>query len=115
MLPVAGLPRDVKLGDMDHDGWVDVLIVLQATEHLGMGAAVICRNNGGTLRSQDASRDTGSSPREAVIADFTGDDRLDAAVINRYSEDVSILVLSTAASGPVASDQIYPWMPMWRR
>ena len=72
----------------------------------GLDLALAFRNADGRLESS-GELPTGRSPREAVMADFTGDGHPDAAVINRYSADVSILP-SSAAHGLVSLDQIYP-------
>jgi len=100
---VAGVPRDVKLGDFDADGWLDALVVLREKN-----VAVICRNEAGRLGNPSGELQTGASPREATVVDLNGDLLPDAAVINRYSGDVSILLSRPAASGLVTSDQIYP-------
>ncbi len=101
-LPVRGAPRDVKLADIDGDGWLDATVVLR-----GLDLALTFKNRGGLL-SSSGEFPTGRSPREVVIADFTGDGRPDAAVINRYSADVSILPSSATHHGLVSLDQIYP-------
>ncbi|MFN0130873.1 MAG: FG-GAP-like repeat-containing protein [Verrucomicrobiales bacterium] len=100
---VAGVPRDVKLGDFDADGWLDALVVLREKN-----VAVICRNEAGRLGNPSGELQTGASPREATVVDLNGDDLPDAAVINRHSGDVSILLSRPTASGLVTSDQIYP-------
>ncbi len=101
-LQVAGVPRDVKLGDMDADGWLDALVVLREKD-----VAVICRNVAGRLSPPAGELQTGTSPREAVLADFNNDGLPDAAIINRESGDVSILPSRVAVSGLVSPDQIY--------
>ena len=69
--------------------------------------ALTCRNDLGTLKII-GELPTGSSPRAVVMADFSDDGLPDAAVINRYSSDVSIITTSEALAGLVSSDQIYP-------
>jgi hypothetical protein len=101
-VPVRGAPRDVKLADIDGDGWLDATVVLR-----GLDLALTFKNTAGQF-SITGELPTGRSPREAVIADFTGDGRPDAAVINRYSADVSILPSSATHQGLVSLDQIYP-------
>jgi hypothetical protein len=101
-VPVRGAPRDVKLADIDGDGWLDATVVLR-----GLDLALTFKNTSGRF-SITGELPTGRSPREAVIADFTGDGRPDAAVINRYSADVSILPSSATHHGLVSLDQIYP-------
>ena len=101
-LQIRGAPRDVKLADIDGDGWLDATVVLR-----GLDLTLTCRNDQGVLKVT-GELPTGSSPRALVMADFSGDDLPDAAVINRYSSDVSIITTSAAFSGLVSSDQIYP-------
>jgi len=101
-LQVRGAPRDVKLADVDSDGWLDATVVLRQLD-----LALTCRNNNGSLEPVGELA-TGNSPRAVVMADFSGDGLPDAAVINRYSSDVSILTTAENVSGLVSNDQIYP-------
>lgn len=101
-LQVRGSPRDVKLADLDGDGWQDALVVLRELD-----LALSFRNDAGVLRPT-GEYPTGRSPREAVLADFSGDGRPDAAVINRFSADISILTTAPGQPGLVSLDQVYP-------
>ncbi len=101
-MQVRGSPRDVKLADMDGDGWLDATIVLRQLD-----LALTCRNENGRLKIS-GELPTGRSPREAVMADFNGDGHPDAAVINRYSADISILSTAPGLPGLVSNDLIYP-------
>ena len=71
-----------------------------------MNLAVTYGNDHGTLAAA-GELPTGTSPREAVVADFTGDGTMDAAVINRASQDLSIFPSAANAASLVRSDQIY--------
>src|SRR5262249_20180765 len=44
-----------------------------------------------TFRDGVSVRDGGSYPRDVVIADFDGDARADLAIVNQYSDNVSLL------------------------
>ena len=101
-MQVRGSPRDVKLADMDGDGWLDATIVLRELD-----LALTCRNENGRLKIS-GELPTGRSPREAVMADFSGDGRPDAAVINRYSADISIFTTAPGLPGLVSNDLVYP-------
>ena len=101
-LQVRGAPRDVKLADIDNDGWLDATVVLR-----GLDLALTCGNDNGVLRAI-GELPTGESPRAVAMADFNSDGLADAAVINRYSADVSILTTSEGVDGLVSNDQIYP-------
>ncbi len=96
VLTVPGGPRAVRIADMDGDGWNDLVVVQRNADKV-----VTYRNHGGSFSDPDgpdeqpalpfASVSVGRSPREVVLEDFTGDGKPDAAVINRLSNDLSIL------------------------
>ena len=50
-MQVRGSPRDVKLADMNGDGWLDATIVLRQLD-----LALTCRNNSGRLEVSVNSR-----------------------------------------------------------
>ena len=101
-MQIRGAPRDVRLADIDSDGWMDATVVLR-----GLDLALTCGNEKGSLKAIGELA-TGNSPRAVAMADFSGDGMPDAAVINRHSSDVSILTTSANVSGLVSNDQIYP-------
>ncbi|HUF63688.1 MAG TPA: FG-GAP-like repeat-containing protein [Verrucomicrobiales bacterium] len=104
VLTVPGAPRAVRIADMDGDGWNDLVVVQRNADKV-----VTYRNRGGSFADPELAGDApalpfstatvGRSPREAALADFTGDGKPDAAVINRISNDLSLL---QAAPGQVA-------------
>ena len=102
ILRVPGGPRAVQIVDLDGDGWNDLLVVLR-----NFDCVMAYRNEGGTLVAQ-AEFPAGSSPRELVAADFNGDQLPDAAVMNRVSEDISVLLNHPDAFGFAQSDLVYP-------
>ena len=102
VLQITGSLRDIKLADTNGDGWLDVTVVKR-----DFNLVHTFRNESGKLIF-GGEIPTGTSPRELVMADFTGDGKADAAVINRVSADISILAASAGTeSGLVSLDQVY--------
>jgi len=106
-LYVPGSPRNVRIVDLDLDGWNDIVVVAQA-----YGQALIYRNDEGTF-TRVGQAVTGESPREMGTADFNGDNQPDVAVVNRNSHDVTIFLTSTNRDedvpvGFLALDSVYP-------
>ena len=104
-LYVPGGPRNVRIADLDHDGWNDLVVVSQLSD-----AVLIYKNNQGQL-SQVAQAVAGRFPREMDLGDFNADGFPDLAVLNRTSSDVSIMLTATnltAAVGFLALDSVYP-------
>ena len=101
---VPGGPRNVRIADLDQDGWNDLVVVSQLSD-----AVLIYKNNHGQL-SQVASAVAGRFPREMDLGDFNADGFPDLAVLNRTSSDVSIMLTATnlaAAVGFLALDSVY--------
>jgi hypothetical protein len=102
---VPGGPRNVRIADLDQDGWNDVVVVAQNSDRV-----LTYHNDAGELKLT-AEVIAGRFPREMDLADFNDDGRPDLAVLNRYSFDVSIMLTSTnlgAPAGFVGLDSIYP-------
>lgn len=102
---VSGAPRNVRIADLDGDGWNDLVVVAQRADKV-----ITYHNDGGQL-TPIAEAFVGRGPREMDLGDFNQDGRLDLAVLNRQSMDVSILITSTNAStlsGFLALDSVYP-------
>lgn len=102
---VPGAPRNVRIADLDGDGWNDVVVVAQGSDRV-----LTYRNVAGDL-SLIAESFVGRAPREMDLDDFNGDGHPDLAVLNRQSMDVSILITSPNSSAPVgflALDSVYP-------
>jgi len=99
---VPGRAHGVAIADLDNDGWNDLVVVLQRFDKVQ-----VFRNNHGSfeLASELA---VGAGPRELAVGDFTGDGRTDAAVLNRLSSDVSVLLAHPTQFGFSTLDMIYP-------
>ncbi len=102
---IPGAPRNVRIVDLDRDGWNDVVVVAQAYDKV-----LIYKNEAGVLRLATETY-TGRFPREMDVADFNGDSYPDLAVLNRYSADISVFLTATNLDTPVgflALDSVYP-------
>ncbi len=100
-IAVPGGPRDVEILDLNDDGWNDVVVVLRNLDRL-----ISYENRQGTL-TPTAEMPIGQSPREVAVGDFNRDGDVDLAVINRVSEDVSLLIGDPGSVGFSALDQFY--------
>ncbi len=102
---VPGAPRNVRIADLDGDGWNDVVVVAQSS-----GRVLTYHNDSGNL-SLRAEAIVGLGPREMDLGDFNSDGLPDLAVLNRRSQDISILITSVDEEIPggfLALDSVYP-------
>ena len=99
---IPGGPRNVRVVDLDGDGWNDLVVVQQTF------------NNVLTFRNQDgwfvpaSSAAVGTQPREMDVGDFNGDGSPDVAVLNRQSSDVSVLLTFPGSVGFGTKEGVYP-------
>lgn len=96
-LPAGAGPLAVTSGDFDGDGHID-LVTAAAVGN----AVVVMRGRGDGTFDAGVSYTAGLYPRSLVAADFTGDGKIDIAVGNATSDDVRILVNTSAVSGTAA-------------
>jgi hypothetical protein len=75
----------LTVGDFNQDGNPDLVVLVG-------GKVVIFGGNGDGTFSQVGSYSAGTDPRAAVVGDFNRDGKLDLAVANEISNDVSILL-----------------------
>jgi hypothetical protein len=102
VITVPGGPRNVRIVDLDGDGWNDLVVVQQS-----FNKVLTFRNlNGVFVPTAEAS--VGARPREMDMGDFDGDGHPDVAVLNRYSSDVSILITYPGQVGFGVPDSTYP-------
>jgi hypothetical protein len=100
-LDIPGGPRAVRLEDLDGDGWNDLVVVVRNFDEV-----LTYRNSNGVFIVA-TERPVGTSPRELVSADFTGDAQPDVAVMNRISSDVDVLATYPGNAGFTAVDHLY--------
>jgi len=87
LLPASSSPQDVKAGDFDGDGLVDLAVALRDP----VGSVAIMRNVGGATFALASSHAVGDRPLGLAVADHDGDGDLDVAVASRDSNSASVL------------------------
>ncbi|HEY2953525.1 MAG TPA: FG-GAP-like repeat-containing protein, partial [Verrucomicrobiae bacterium] len=101
-IDIPGGPRNVRIVDLDGDGWNDLVVVQQS-----FNKVLTFRNlNGFFVPTAEAA--VGAQPREMDWGDFNDDGHPDVAVLNRDSADVSILVTYPGSVGFSVPDSVYP-------
>ncbi|PYX64731.1 MAG: hypothetical protein DMG78_30310, partial [Acidobacteria bacterium] len=101
-ISVPGRAHGVAIADLDNDGWNDLVVVLQRFDKVQ-----VLHNNHGTFNVVSEVT-VGAGPRELAVGDFTGDGRSDAAILNRVSSDVSVLLAHPTAFRFRTLDMLYP-------
>ena len=82
-------PYSVVLNDFNNDGQLDIAVVNSGTNNVGI---FLGYGNGSFISQMTYSVSPGSNPRSIVISDFNQDNRLDIAVSNYDTNNVSILI-----------------------
>jgi hypothetical protein len=99
----AASPVWLAVGDFNLDGKPDLAIVEQSSNDV----SVLLNNTvpGSDTPSFAPRQDfaTGAGPAAAVVGDFNGDGEPDLAVVNQFSNTVSVLVNTTAPGASIAS------------
>ncbi len=93
LVAVSG-PRDIAAGDVDRDGWLDLV-----TANIGSGDASILKNSGGTLLLQAVTALPVGVPRRVVLADLNHDGLLDLAALDD-SATPRVTAFPGLATGP---------------
>jgi uncharacterized repeat protein (TIGR01451 family) len=102
--PVGDSPYNLALGDHNGDGTVDLAVANYDSRDVTIWRA----NSDGTFKSAPGSPvSMGSKPSNLAFGDFNGDGKLDLAVANSGSNDVSIM-LGGDGQGGFTTASIYP-------
>jgi hypothetical protein len=112
LVPLAGRPTQVVVGDWNGDGHVDVAVL----EPLDHAIQILVGDGAGGLALPTASvptlLQTGLVPLALVAADFTGDGALDLAVTNGVAGTIS--VFENVGGGQFASTGEFAALPSAR-
>jgi Domain of unknown function (DUF4347)/FG-GAP-like repeat len=85
----ASAPFCLRLGDFNGDGKLDLITANVGTNNV----SVLLGNGNGTFQAAlNTSTGTSSSPKYMSVGDFNGDGKLDLAIVNNSSFNVSILL-----------------------
>ncbi|MEX1367311.1 MAG: VCBS repeat-containing protein [Nannocystaceae bacterium] len=103
-LATNGTPLGFTPADVNADGIADLLIA----HSFGLGV-MLGDGEGGFLARQDV--EAGVEPRAVAAADFDGDGRLDAAVANAASQDVTLVIGSGDGSFDYAATYTVGTLP----
>jgi uncharacterized protein (TIGR03437 family) len=94
---------DIRVaGDMNGDGKADVVGLINLAGKPNSGVRVNLSNGDGTFQP-GADFDLGVSPRSLALADLNGDGKLDIVAANFGSNDVSVLINTTASVPHIAA------------
>jgi hypothetical protein len=93
--PAGDNPASLVTGDFTGDGKLDLAVAdkgeVSDGVYLGGGVSVLMGNGDGTFQPAQEFMEPNDAPQDLVAGDFTDDGRLDLAVANRESNNVSIL------------------------
>lgn len=83
-------PTSIAVGDFNGDGYPDLVVVEPGSNTSG-GILVLLNNKSGGFAAP-LKKALGSNPNSVTVADFNGDGKLDVAVTNQNSGNVSVLL-----------------------
>ena len=106
--PGLNLPGSLTVGDVNGDGIPDLIVPSNSTYVVGPAAYtyvyVLLGKGDGTFATTSFTV-TGDGPVAAALGDFNGDGLVDVAVLNIYSDNVSVMLTepgnTVATVGPI--------------
>jgi len=107
-------PRSPALGDLDHDGYLDLVVVNPGVDDLGKTISVLFGRANGNLGPR-TTYEVGTGPAAVALVDLNGDGHLDVVVANRgklLSPGQTLSVLMGNGTGCLAKPQtvvVPPW------
>ncbi|HET9252737.1 MAG TPA: VCBS repeat-containing protein, partial [Candidatus Eisenbacteria bacterium] len=81
-------PAEIKLSDLDGDGWLDI-VTANTSSH---DVSVLMGQPGGTFGAETRYPTAGSGPAGLGVGDLDGDGRPDLAVLNATTRTISVMV-----------------------
>ena len=102
---VGSGPQSVVVGDVNEDGKLDLIVADRSSNSVSV---LLHKSTGGFLASNGSPFAVGTQPYSVAVGDFNADGKLDLAVANSGSSNVTILLgdgsggFSPAASSPIA-------------
>jgi predicted Zn-dependent protease with MMP-like domain len=82
-------PQDVTTGDLNNDGRLDIIVVNDGTDNVGV---FLGYGDGTFINQMTYSTGLGSNPSCVEVGDFNGDNRLDIVVANAGTDTVLVLL-----------------------
>jgi streptogramin lyase len=80
-------PHSVAVGDLNHDGWSDIVVANYGTDNVG----VLLGYGDGTFDLNNTyPTGSGSAPYSVAVADFNNDTHLDIVVTNSETDNIAI-------------------------
>lgn len=86
---VLSKPSSITANDLNHDGYLDIAVINSGTNNVGI---LLGCGNGSFLSQTTYSIFPGYNPQSIGIGDISQDNRLDIAVSNRYTHNISVLI-----------------------
>ena len=103
--PISLPPSDLAVGDLNRDGWKDVVV------SSGNGAVLVLLNRGDGSLLPETRLEAGTQPWSVAVGDFNRDGSPDLVVTNLASNDLTILLGNgdgTFRAGVQYAAGIYP-------
>ena len=83
--PITNDPVDIAAADLNHDGWLDVVVANQTADNI----SVFLGNGDGTLRAH-VDYATGAGPKALAVGDLNGNGHADVVTANSTGTGITI-------------------------